>query len=755
LKYGRKFFSFLGIILAICFAFDPIAVCAVSFGNAPSAIALLGSAADTPVGDIDGDGKAATKDDLVYLERYFAGWSEYQNINLDAADIDGDGEPAKMWDIICLARHINGVSGYEKIPLAQPLKDTRIVVDGVVNYADVYISANSWLISSEDAERIFGVKEDGPRVSLERYAKSADIHYEMDTVLNAAYFHTYKDLYGTVKSEYRIADKYITEKTISVEDPKATEPNPLIETLLSDPSREIPEVTADSHPKWSGMVLYAEDKESYDLLPGYIGDIADWGFNIVRIQFDYRSVFSDDVTSIDAQILTKLDAVVAAAIMNNINLNICSNMIPGHCTVYNFETETEVSEWDLVINPEKQELTDRIWRILSERYENVPSAYLSFTPTTELHNHGDEYTDDDIGKYLSHLIDLITEIDPDRLVIAEMGNNSRLETIQRECNTTYKYVSKDKNVSLTNNFGLGPFINAGMNASGLHIDHQNTGGEIVEYPTVYYGVKQHVYDGSPLTIDGFLPAGTKINVYVGSSWGNGSVSLCADGKELCREVMSDGDYNQTPYMSQYRLYATSDKCLSATLEADADEVKLLPSGLGMLICGIDVILPDEYAVKKTFFYTDYDVREFFADFAGPYKKKTSHIFICPNNGDNGDRVTIKEDVTYVSNSIWEERADAACMDEMAKEFAKISGDWLLRYEHICGTSWESMQLYYTDFYEMCDKYGFGFLSNDWWYLTDAQWRNSRVYECPKGVAYKGYKSFSVELLKLLQKYQGE
>jgi hypothetical protein len=68
----------------------------------------------------------------------------------------------------------------------------------------------------------------------------------------------------------------------------------------------------------------------------------------------------------------------------------------------------------------------RIWTLLAERYKDIPSSALSFSPLWEVFNRNlssglpyDEYRDTDVAKVFDMLIGAIREKDPDRSVIYE------------------------------------------------------------------------------------------------------------------------------------------------------------------------------------------------------------------------------------------------------------------------------------------------------------------------------------------------
>lgn len=83
----------------------------------------------------------------------------------------------------------------------ETVSSARVVVDGIVHTCDIYVADGLWYISAEDAEVAFGETSRDKYVSLDAYAQTADISYEQDTVLNAAYFSTWEP-YVTIENSY-------------------------------------------------------------------------------------------------------------------------------------------------------------------------------------------------------------------------------------------------------------------------------------------------------------------------------------------------------------------------------------------------------------------------------------------------------------------------------------------------------------------------------------------------------------------------
>ena len=65
-------------------------------------------------GDVDGDGELKAKD-RIYLTRHLANWTDYAEIDKDAADLNCDGRVGAK-DRIILTRHLANWTDYKTLP---------------------------------------------------------------------------------------------------------------------------------------------------------------------------------------------------------------------------------------------------------------------------------------------------------------------------------------------------------------------------------------------------------------------------------------------------------------------------------------------------------------------------------------------------------------------------------------------------------------------------------------------------------------
>ena len=333
----------------------------------------------------------------------------------------------------------------------------------------------------------------------------------------------------------RLYDSVVGMEMVSVSEEAVTEDfSESLTPQLRKKLEEAPEITSENHPIWTGLIFgFAFDRQLNDNTEE-LRKCANFGFNSARLLLDYEPFFNSDITMVNLTNLQTLDRMVETAIQYNLHLNLCFSTLPGRTTYRNPETFTSEGSFDLFINEEKQEQVNRLWAALAERYAEVPSAYLSFTPFWEAANYSlssglpaPEYTMKDIGKYLAEVVDVIREQDEQRLIIYEPTAFSVYEEIVEMGSLVKTYMKDVENIMISCNFCEMPYVYANMTATeGENIDDNNRSVFWPEYPNYIYSVGFNMNEEYPVTFTGCLPAGTVVDIYVKKSWGtNGAKRL--------------------------------------------------------------------------------------------------------------------------------------------------------------------------------------------------------------------------------------
>lgn len=495
-----------------------------------------------------------------------------------------------------------------------------------------------------------------------------------------------------------------------------------------------------------------------------IRNVAGWGFNSVLLFFNYETFFTEDCTQVNLTELQKLDRLVEEAIRDDIHVCLLFYNLPGR-TAWFDEQFGSGGDFDMFINPQKREMSKNLWRVFARHFRSVPGAYLSFEPFHESENkalstgkEAPDYTAQDISHALEEIILAIRQEDPGRFIIYEANSSCGWEHVYENIirdNPCHTMAEKYENTRISYNFVEMPFVYAEMTATqGEHIDFNNHSLFKPEYPVTIYSVRKRLDEKYPLTITGYLPKGTKIDLYLAHTEGNGSFRIETERGKIFEEKCAAHDYETSYLLSWKYPYATSDRLISFTLEEDTDNIFVKCEKCSIEWCGLDVTLPDEDAVERWYSYTQYDA---FVngepEAAGPHLVKTSRIMICPDDKrpDAGTCITIHRDVTFTTEKILEE-SNAETMDKWGAQISEFTPRAVIRYESgyfNAGTTQDSLLRYYDDMLGMFDKYGFDWYSNDY----DLILRNSPyVLHDARTVVHGGYREFNMEILEMMQKH---
>ena len=523
-----------------------------------------------------------------------------------------------------------------------------------------------------------------------------------------------------------------------------------------------PAVTSEDHPRWTGFVLGYGEPHSLHASAKEIELLAEWGFNSARLMLHYEAIFSADAQSADLYRLCELDSLVAAAIENGVHLNIVLTALPGRKSSPGDASTDFVStaELDLFINPEKQEQALNIYRTLAARYKDVPNSNLSISPFWEALNlnlstgaPAPNYTENDVAAFLGKAIDAIREEDPDRLIIYEPTPFNDYGSVIAQSKPIKSVADSKGNVIISYNACEPAYVYAAMNATeGRDIDNANHSIDLQPYPNYIYSVADQIEDGKPITLNGCLPAGTVLELYIDNSNG-GMLDISGDEVSLYSEEMAFQQYNVGDRLSGFYPYAQSDKCISVTLGSDTDRLVISCRNGYVKLCGIYLTLPEEYARERWYYVQPYDVYLGLEEKEGVLLRASSGIMLAPNDGMNGRSITINDDLTYTSEHIWAE-ASADTVYKFAEEINSFDGNCVIRFERgsFSGTIWSEQREYYEDLLKSYEEYGFSWWSNDWYVLTNDL---TSVIAESKYSEYGGYEFFNLELLQLLQQYQSK
>jgi hypothetical protein len=548
-----------------------------------------------------------------------------------------------------------------------------------------------------------------------------------------------------------------------------------------------PKVTLDNIPYWTGFVYGWAQRD--DLFKAFkesdIRNMANWGFNSVRLPMDYRDIFNDNVSQVNLLALRQLDKVISFGMKYNIHVEIQFFYMPGWWTEMS-DNYKYTGSLDLFTNPEHQRQAQDMWRLLARRYKDIPNSALSFIPIFEAENWArstgtdivkqKKYTSNEIIKVLLGLIDAIRSESPERLISLESNSDRNLNE------DPVGKATFDKGVLQNANYAADPYVYWTWNESLT--DDRTHSYFMPDWPLTRYYTKVQITGNnyqkkdernSPLEFNGELVKGTVFNFYLTQVSGSGTFVVTADGKEIFKqdinpkvgedgcESIKDGVYyyKTEPEFSFVAPYAKSDKMLSFTLDGNAKKLEISFTGekSGWIKWSeIDVTLPDSYAVDRWWEESYYDAHLNGTE-PGAFKRKTSLITIIPLDYDysndiaNKNPITIHPDVTYTTDKIME-RVDKQYISDWVDGRLSLYGSvpLLLRFEsaRFAGAVGDSTAKYYRDLLSVLQSHHISWYNNDFFVIT---YGNGGSYAGDDLVQYDQYSALDVKLLKVLQEYQ--
>lgn len=579
-----------------------------------------------------------------------------------------------------------------------------------------------------------------------------------------------------------------TPSDVPLSDAQATVyDNTIITDKLLAQANAQPKVTLDNIPYWTGFVygiayrndLFSKFNESD------IRNMANWGFNSVRLPMDYRDIFNDDVSQVNLRALRQLDQVISWGMKYNVHVDVRFDFMPGWWTEMGSDFKYTGS-LDFYTNPEHQRQSQDMWRLLAKRYKDIPNSALSFVPFYEARNWSrstgtdiiaqKNYTDQDIANGLLSLVDAIQSENPERLISFEANQNRDIYEDLAE------KAAIEKGVLINANYAADPYVYWTWNESLT--DDRTYSHFMPDWPLTRYFTQVQITGDNhwnkperskPLVFNGELVKGTSFNFYVTQVSGSGAFVVTADGKEIFRqdvnpkvgedgcESQKEGIYYYTtePEFSFVAPYAKSAKLLSFTLSENTKELQISFNGdksNWIQWSEIDVTLPESYAVDRWWNESYYDAHQNGTE-AGTFKQKTSLITIIPlgdyqaNDFVHEIPITIHPDVTYSTDKILE-RVDKQYIADWVDARLALYGSTplLVRFEsaRFNGAVGDSAAKYYSDLLSVLQAHNISWYNNDFFVITEG---NGGSYAGDDLVQYGKYSALDVKLLKVLQAYQ--
>ncbi|MBR2132144.1 MAG: cellulase family glycosylhydrolase [Oscillospiraceae bacterium] len=538
--------------------------------------------------------------------------------------------------------------------------------------------------------------------------------------------------------------------------------------------------------------------------PYDLSNIADWGFNQATVTLHYRQIFDEDITRVNLKTLKYLDEMIATALSRGIHILLDIPALPGNEAFVDIDNNFEtVYDNDLSINQEKQAKAAKLWETLAERYDGIPGSALSFSVLPEPYDPvawGDTtYSDaEKLQMYAQSsqiMINAIRDADPDRFILYTVplpANVASLEHSDAELNdyqSIFQSFEALEDVRPIAGFCQEAYVYFNMNGVyGRNPDDQNNAMFVQDYPVYIYAAQKHITgsdyacrDGTEhaghegeyagehtLTIDGTLPAGTEVEVYIERWSGSGAFQIAVDDVQKISDSISDEEtsFNAGEVLSRRVCFAESEKKFSLTLAEDAQSIVLSCTGAGEVWwSGIRLTLPQKYAVDRIYADTEYAANLEGREYEGVSIRSTSEILIGANtnatewpvsaseNPYRGSTVTIMAgngELGYTSDAMFEQ-ADVESIEEWGRMVKAFGEDlrFCTYWEAPGPTTTESLVAYYEDMLTMYDRYGFSWNGRyDYFSLTNGEVVGAETVKRGR------YLKFYEELLQVMLRHRG-
>lgn len=307
---------------------------------------------------------------------------------------------------------------------------------------------------------------------------------------------------------------------------------------------ELPEAHWDKLPRWRGFNLlnYFMRQSQSPFEERTFRDIADCGFNFVRIPMDYRSwILDDDWNKIDAKKLDDIFQAVQFGDKYNIHVQFNFHRAPGYTVASPKEAKS------LWTDPEAREVCARHWVEFARRARGVPSRKVSFN----LFNEPDTAPVEMILPATIHIIEAIRAEDPQRLIVCD-GRRWGREPIPELI--PYRVAQATR--------GYDPFELSHYGATWVQSENfplpswpMSSASGLLPAPNKKMSSENF---HEPITLDGPFAGETALRLRVGTVSGRATLSVEADGKELLHRLFlpgeGKGEWQKAVYTEQWKIW---------------------------------------------------------------------------------------------------------------------------------------------------------------------------------------------------------
>jgi endoglucanase len=172
-------------------------------------------------------------------------------------------------------------------------------------------------------------------------------------------------------------------------------------------------------PRWRGFNIHNMFASSEDYRPFEETDfqwMAEWGFNTVRIPVAYNLVADvADTSKLKEKGLAELDRGIELARQHKLHACLDMHVAPG----YAYHQGQFADQGNLWKDERMQQAFCGLWRMFAQRYQEVPSAQLSFNLINEPATSLGHMTREEHNRVIRRATAAVREVSPDRPIIAD------------------------------------------------------------------------------------------------------------------------------------------------------------------------------------------------------------------------------------------------------------------------------------------------------------------------------------------------
>ena len=310
---------------------------------------------------------------------------------------------------------------------------------------------------------------------------------------------------------------------------------------IKEKAKNMPEASYDNLPVWRGTSIYNKYEYAWtgseylsdDFSEETVGEIADIGFDFVRVLLDTRFFYTEDISlgagphftgnsdNVNTEELKNLDDLISWCVDKGIHVCLDVHNTPGGYMIGGDEEATR--ELLFTEGSDEEQMFFDFWEVIARRYKDISTNALSFN----LYNEPPNFVEDEqYTEFVHNAVDIIWGETPDRLIFVDMLKYARepVYGLVGEKVVQSFHVYEPYEFSHANNYRLFECRDGGK-------------VEIVPYPIP--PVSSLLSSRDSYTIHGEFPQGTELTIMTAMGNVGGRLQVIADGNNVFEQEISE------------------------------------------------------------------------------------------------------------------------------------------------------------------------------------------------------------------------